>query len=82
DGGNNQGYGNQGGGQAQQANHDQQQDDPASTCNPEVGQTVAQVEEACGKPINRTRGATKLLYFYSHPKIKVTFVNGRVADIE
>jgi hypothetical protein len=91
DGGDNQGQqgsGNQGpqggGGQAQQGggNQDQQQDDPASSCNPEVGQTVAQVEDACGKPVNRTKGATKLLYFYNQPKIKVTFVNGKVADIE
>ncbi len=96
DGGNNQGQqgnGNQGnggggpqeggGGQAQQGgNQDQQQEDPASACNPEVGQTVAQVEEACGKPVNRTKGATKLLYFYNQPKIKVIFVNGKVADIE
>ncbi|MBZ5531266.1 MAG: hypothetical protein LAO20_07535 [Acidobacteriia bacterium] len=71
------------GAQAQQANHDQQQDDPASTCNPEVGQTVAQVEGACGAPASIAKGAgTKAIYIYNHPKLRITFVNGRVADIE
>ncbi|MFI5105857.1 MAG: hypothetical protein ACHP79_13115 [Terriglobales bacterium] len=55
---------------------------PASTCNVEVGQTVEQVVAACGPPATQSRGATKLLYFYNQPKLKITIVNGKVADIE
>lgn len=96
DGGNNQGQqGNDnqgnggggqgnGGGQAQQGGgQDQQPDDPASACNPEVGQTVDQVEAACGKPTSQAKGANlKLIYNYSQPKLKIIFIKGKVADIE
>jgi hypothetical protein len=77
----NQQANNNGGGQN---NNDQgsQQDNQASACNPEVGQTVKQVVDSCGQPANQTKGATKVLYFYNQPKIKVIFVNGKVSDIE
>lgn len=58
------------------------QDSPASACNPEVGQTIKQVVDSCGQPANQTKGATKILYFYNQPKIKVIFVGGKVSDIE
>jgi hypothetical protein len=38
---------------------------------------------ACGPPANQSKGAgTKLLYFYNQPKVKITFMNGKVADID
>lgn len=58
------------------------QNNQAPGCNVEMGQTVAQVETMCGKPVNQSKGATKLLYFYDQPKMKVIFVNGKVSDIE
>lgn len=80
-----QGNDNGGGPQSNNGNQDQggqQQDNQASACNPEVGQTIKQVTDACGQPANQTKGATKVLYFYNQPKIKVTFVGGKVSDIE
>jgi hypothetical protein len=85
-GGNNQGNDNNGG--QQQSNNGNQgqdqgsQDNQSSPCNPEVGQTLKQVVDACGQPANQTKGATKVQYFYNQPKIKVIFVNGKVSDIE
>jgi hypothetical protein len=80
----------QGGGQSgqnSQAQNSQPQDtqpqDNQSACNPEVGQTVDQIVAACGQPANQSKGAgTKLLYFYNQPKLKIIFMNGKVADIE
>jgi hypothetical protein len=76
----------QGQGQQNQSNQQAQNSAPqssqASACNVEMGQTVAQVETMCGKPANQSKGATKVLYFYDQPKIKVIFVNGKVSDIE
>jgi hypothetical protein len=38
---------------------------------------------ACGQPANQSKGAgTKVLYFYNQPKLKIIFMNGKVADIE
>lgn len=85
---NNQQNNDNGGGQANNGNQGQQdqggaqQDNQSSPCNPEVGQTVKQVVDACGQPANQTKGATKVQYFYNQPKIKVIFVNGKVSDIE
>jgi hypothetical protein len=77
----------QGGGQQQSGPNSQSQDsqpqDNQSACNPEVGQTVDQVVAACGQPANQSKGAgTKVLYFYNQPKLKIIFMNGKVADIE
>lgn len=55
----------------------------SSACNIEIGQTVVQVEAACGKPASQAKGAaTKLLYFYNQPKLKITFIDGKVTDID
>lgn len=78
DNNNNSGPNNNNGNQGQDQGAPQQ----ASPCNPEVGQTVKQVVDACGQPANQTKGATKVQYFYNEPKIKVIFVNGKVSDIE
>jgi hypothetical protein len=76
-------------GQGQQAQGGQQGQDPPpqenqeSTCNPEIGQTVNQVVAACGNPASQAKGAaTKLIYNYNQPKLKIIFVNGKVSDIE
>lgn len=66
----------------QQARNSAPQNSQASAWNVEMGETVAQVEIMCGKPVNQSKGATKLLYFYDQPKMKVIFVNGKVSDIE
>ncbi|HWF02765.1 MAG TPA: hypothetical protein VHA06_03710, partial [Candidatus Angelobacter sp.] len=81
--GNQQGSGgaNNGGNQGQDQGP-AQQDNQASACNPEVGQTIKQVTDSCGQPANQTKGATKTQFFYTQPKIKVIFVNGKVSDIE
>lgn len=64
-------------------NQDSQPTNSQSACNPEIGQTVDQVVAACGQPANQSKGAgTKLLYFYNQPKVKITFMNGKVADID
>jgi hypothetical protein len=61
----------------------QQPQNQASACNPEVGQTLAQVEEACGKPASQAKGANgKQIYNYSQPKLKIIFISGKVFDIE
>jgi hypothetical protein len=76
---------NQGGGQQdnQQAQGNQDSQPQQSACNPEVGQTIDQVVTECGQPANQSKGAgTKQLYFYNQPKIKIIFMNGKVADIE
>jgi hypothetical protein len=80
--GNSGGSQNGGGGQDQQSQNQGALDNQSSPCNPEVGQTLKQVVEACGQPANQTKGATKVQYFYNQPKIKVIFVNGKVSDIE
>jgi hypothetical protein len=81
-----QGGGQQGGPNSQAQNsqsQDSQPQDNQSACNPEVGQTVDQIVAACGQPANQSKGAgTKLLYFYNQPKLKIIFMNGKVADIE
>lgn len=85
--GNQQGQGGQGGqsggGPQQGQDQAQPQQDQGSTCNPEIGQTVAQVEDACGKPASQAKGAnTKQIYNYNQPKLKIIFMNGKVSDVE
>lgn len=52
-------------------------------CNVQIGQTVDQVLAACGQPSNQLNGAgAKQLLFYKQPKLKITIMNGKVADID
>jgi hypothetical protein len=93
DSGDQQSQGGQQNGQQSQGNQNSQSQDSQpqnaqptnnqSACNPEVDQTLDQVVAACGPPANQSKGAgTKLLYFYNQPKVKITFMNGKVADID
>jgi hypothetical protein len=45
-----------------------------------AGMTIAEVEAVLGPPEKKAVLATKTLYFY--PRIKVTFVDGKVSDVE
>ncbi len=73
DQGNNQGN-NQGGGQAQQ------QAPPPEPAQIEKGQTPDQVKAAIGVPDKIVNLGTKQIYVYKD--IKVTFVNGKVSDVQ
>lgn len=46
----------------------------------EIGQTIAEVEAVMGKPESILKVATKTIYVYK--SIKVTFVEGKVTDIQ
>lgn len=46
----------------------------------EVGQTIEQVIAALGQPAKIVKLGTKELYFYKD--LKITFVNGKVSDVE
>lgn len=60
-----------------------QQQDQGSACNPELGQTVEQVVNACGNPASAAKGANgKQIYNYNQPKLKIIFMNGKVSDVE
>lgn len=77
--------GQQGGGQQQQAadQGQQQQQQPQQQAEPqtiEKGQTPEQVEAALGKPDKIVNLGTKQLYIYKD--LKVTFVNGKVSDVQ
>ncbi len=73
-GGNNQGGGDQGGGgQAQQA-------PPAQPEQIEKGQTIDQVVAAIGQPDKIVNLGAKQIYVYKD--IKVTFLNGKVSDVQ
>jgi hypothetical protein len=72
-GGNNQGGG--GGGQAQQ-----QQAPPADPVQIEKGQTPDQVKAAVGTPDKIINLGAKQIYVYKD--IKVTFINGKVSDVQ
>ncbi len=76
DQGNNQGGG--GGGQGQQQAH--QQAPPAEPQQIEKGQTPDQVKAALGSPEKIINLGAKLIYVYKD--IKVTFLNGKVADVQ
>lgn len=75
DQGNNQGGG--GGGQGQQQ---AQQAPPAEPQQIEKGQTPDQVKAALGTPEKIINLGAKLIYVYKD--IKVTFLNGKVADVQ
>jgi hypothetical protein len=66
---------------AQPGQSSTQQQGPS--CIPTIGQTPDQVVAACGNPSSQVRGAgTKLIYFYNQPKLKILFIDGKVADID
>lgn len=66
-----------------QQSQDAPQDNQGSTCNPEINQTLDQVVASCGNPTSQAKGAgTKQIYFYNQPKLKIIFVDKKVADIE
>jgi hypothetical protein len=46
----------------------------------EVGQTIAQVEQILGAPQRILKAGTKIIYVYSD--FKVTFADGKVADVQ
>src|SRR3984957_3934675 len=80
-----QGGGDQGG--QQPAAQDQQQAAPAAAAAPaaeaariEKGMTPDQVEAALGKPDKKVNLGSKQLYIYKD--MKVTFVNGKVSDVQ
>jgi hypothetical protein len=72
DQGNNQQGNNQGGGQAQQPPPEPQQI--------EKGQTPDQVKAAIGVPDKIVNLGAKQIYVYKD--IKVTFINGKVSDVQ
>jgi uncharacterized membrane protein YgcG len=72
-GGNQQGGGGGGGGQAQQA-------PPPEPAQIEKGQTPDQVKAALGQPDKIVNLGAKQIYVYKD--IKVTFINGKVADVQ
>jgi hypothetical protein len=78
-GGNNQGGNNQGGGGGgQQAQ--QQQQPPPEPQQIEKGQTPDQVKAALGTPDKIVNLGSKQIYVYKD--LKVTFVNGKVSDVQ
>jgi uncharacterized membrane protein YgcG len=76
-GGNNQGGGGGGGGGGNQA---QQQGPPPEPQQIEKGQTPDQVKAAIGQPDKIVNLGAKQIYVYKD--IKVTFVNGKVSDVQ
>jgi hypothetical protein len=74
--GNNQQGGDQGAGQEQA----QQQAPPAEPAQIEKGQTPDQVKAALGNPDKIINLGAKLIYVYKD--IKVTFLNGKVSDVQ
>jgi hypothetical protein len=73
--GNDQQGGNQGGGQAQQ-----QQVPQAEPAQIEKGQSPEQVKAALGQPDKIVNLGAKQIFVYKD--IKVTFINGKVADVQ
>ena len=53
---------------------------PADPVEIKIGQTTDQVIAALGQPIRKAKTATREIYFYKD--LKVTFVNGKVKDVE
>jgi hypothetical protein len=75
--------GQQGGQDQQAADQGQQQQQPQQQAEPqtiEKGQTPDQVEAALGKPDKIVNLGAKQLYIYKD--LKVTFMNGKVSDVE
>jgi uncharacterized membrane protein YgcG len=80
-GGNDQGGGNnQGGGGGGGGNQAQQQGPPPEPQQIEKGQTPDQVKAAIGQPDKIVNLGAKQIYVYKD--IKVTFVNGKVSDVQ
>lgn len=75
-GGGDQGAQQQGGGQQQAAQPEAQ----AEPTNIEKGMTPDQVEAALGKPDKKVNLGSKQLYIYKD--MKVTFLNGKVSDVQ
>jgi hypothetical protein len=69
--------GQQQGGQDQAAAQDQQQAEPAQV---QLGMTTDQVQAALGKPEKMFNLGAKQIYVYKD--VKVTFVNGKVSDVQ
>ena len=78
-GGNNQGGNNQGGGGGGGGGQ-AQQDPPAEPQQIEKGQTTDQVVAAIGQPDKKINLGAKQIYVYKD--IKVTFINGKVSDVQ
>ena len=76
-GGNQQGGNQGGGGQDQQGGQDQPQQEPQ---NIQLGMTIDQVQAALGKPEKTVNLGAKQIYVYKD--LKVTFVNGKVSDVQ
>jgi hypothetical protein len=53
---------------------------PADPVEIKIGQTTDQVVAALGQPLRKAKTATREIYFYKD--LKVTFVNGKVKDVE
>lgn len=70
--------GGQGGGDQQAADQGQQQEAEPQTI--EKGQTTDQVQAALGKPEKIVNLGTKQIYIYKD--MKVTFLNGKVSDVQ
>jgi len=83
-GGGQQGEGQQGGGQqggqGQQAEQNQQPQPQAEPQSIEKGMTTEQVEGAMGKPDKIVNLGPKKIYVYKD--LKVTFLNGKVFDVQ
>lgn len=84
-GGQQQGQGGGQGGQGGQGNGDQQaadqgQQQQAEPQTIEKGQTTDQVQAALGKPEKIVNLGTKQIYIYKD--MKVTFLNGKVSDVQ
>jgi hypothetical protein len=82
-GGGQQQQGDQGGQGGQQQAQQQQQQQPQQQPEPqtiEKGQTTDQVESALGKPDKIVNLGSKQIYVYKD--LKVTFVNGKVSDVQ
>ena len=72
--------GGQGGGDQQAADQGQQQQQQAEPQTIEKGQTTDQVQAALGKPEKIVNLGTKQIYIYKD--MKVTFLNGKVSDVQ
>lgn len=73
-----QGGGGQGGGGGQAGGQqDQQQAEPAEI---KLGMTMGEVESALGKPDKKVNLGAKQIYYYKD--MKVTFLNGKVSDVQ
>lgn len=80
DKGGDQGGQQQGGDQGQQQGGQQQQQQQAEPQNIEKGMTTDQVESAMGKPEKIVNLGLKKIYVYKD--LKVTFLNGKVFDVQ